>query len=92
MSPSHLVKNRARSNVASIVGPPTCASPVHPFFSKNGVSVGIPCRLLRMVRRIAWSNCSYDGCVEVNRVTARTSELTTRIATSGRSVSPSIWT
>ena len=35
----------------------------------NGVSVGMPCRLFRIVRRIAWSNCSYDGCVEANRVT-----------------------
>jgi hypothetical protein len=81
MSPSHLVKNRARSSVASIVGAPTWASPVHPFFSKYGVSVGIPCRLPRIVRRIARSNCSYGACVEANRVTDATSEFTTRIWT-----------
>ena len=35
------------------ISAPTAASPVQPFFSNIGVSVGMPCRLLRIVSTTA---------------------------------------
>ena len=40
MSSSHLVNSRRRSYCAIIVSAATWTSPVHPFFSYTGVSVG----------------------------------------------------
>ena len=89
------MKNLDRSSWPAIVGAPTCASPVQPFFSYIGVSVGIPCRLLRTVRRIMRSNCSNSGSLHRNSPTSRTSECTTRIVTvpvPAVPTSPSNWT